>query len=71
MALGTAFASPTSLEARQKAPGVGDVKSIFNERGMTFSHDTEVVTASYYSVDLEAGVGKIHAEQTASTYLAH
>lgn len=50
------------------APGAGDVKSTFNERGLAFSHNTEIVTASYYSVDLEAGAGKIHAEQTASMY---
>ena len=50
------------------APGVGDVKSTFSDRGFKFSHDTEVISPSYYSVELEASAGKVHAEQTASTY---
>ena len=34
-------------------PGIGDVKVKFEDRGMKFSHDDEVITPSYYSVDLE------------------
>ena len=49
-------------------PGTGAVKDIFEERGMTFSHNDEVITASYYSVDLNSeDGGKIFAEQSAST----
>jgi hypothetical protein len=48
-------------------PGSGTVKDVFEDRGMTFNHDDEVLTASYYSVELEAqGGGKIFAEQSAS-----
>ncbi|KAH8101481.1 glycoside hydrolase family 92 protein [Cristinia sonorae] len=53
-------------------PGGGDVKAVFEERGMAFSHEDEVVTASYYSVemDLQEG-GRIHAEQSASSRVGH
>jgi hypothetical protein len=48
-------------------PGTGTVKDVFEDRGMTFSHDEEVLTASYYSVNMEAqDSGMIFAEQTAS-----
>ena len=49
-------------------PGGGRVRSVFEERGMSFSHENEVISASYYSVkmNLEAG-GSIHAEQSVST----
>ena len=48
-------------------PGTGTVKDVFEERGMQFSHDDEVLTVSYYSVDLAAqDGGKIFAEQSAS-----
>lgn len=48
-------------------PGAGVVKDIFEERGMTFNRDEEVLTASYYSVDMEAQEGgRIFAEQSAS-----
>lgn len=48
-------------------PGTGLVKDVFEERGMSFSHDDEVLTASYYSVELDAqDGGKIFAEQSAS-----
>lgn len=49
------------------APGVGSVTPSFEERGIPFSHDEEVATASYYSVRLhpETG-GMIFAEHTSS-----
>jgi hypothetical protein len=49
-------------------PGAGKVKDRFEERGMGFSHEKEVVSASYYSVELEPiEGGTILAEQSAST----
>ena len=49
------------------SPGAGKIRSKFDDRGMAFSHEREVVSASYYSVELEAtGGGKIFAEQSAS-----
>lgn len=49
-------------------PGAGDIKSNFEDRGMNFDKDTEVRTASYYSVELNAlEGGTILAEQSAST----
>ncbi len=51
-------------------PGAGPVKSVFEDRGLKFSHEDEVVSASYYSAHLSAiGGGTIKAEQSASTYL--
>jgi hypothetical protein len=48
-------------------PGTGVAKDVFEERGMTFSHDDEVLTASYYSVEMDTQDGaKIFAEQSAS-----
>lgn len=54
------------------SPGAGNVRSKFEDRGMAFSHEREVVSASYYSVELDAtGGGKIFAEQSASRYNVH
>ena len=51
-------------------PGAGDVKDLFEERGMSFSREDEVLTASYYSVNMDAKEGgKIFAEQSASVYI--
>lgn len=51
------------------SPGAGKIRSKFEDRGLAFSHDREVVSASYYSVELEATEGgKIFAEQSASGY---
>ena len=51
------------------SPGAGKIRSKFEDRGMAFSHEREVTTASYYSVELEATEGgKIFAEQSASAY---
>lgn len=48
-------------------PGAGTVKDTFKERGMTIDVDSQVITPSYYSVDLQAlEGGKIFAEQSAS-----
>jgi putative alpha-1,2-mannosidase len=52
------------------SPGAGKVLPKFEDRGMTFSHDNEVVSASYYSAKLEAiEGGEIVAEQSASKYV--
>ena len=49
------------------APGAGKVQSVFEDRGMPFTHANEIATASYYSVVMDAlEGGKIHAEQSAS-----
>lgn len=49
-------------------PGAGAVRDIFEERGMKFNREEEVLTPSYYSVDMEAQEGgRIFAEQSAST----
>lgn len=51
-------------------PGLGDVKPRFEDRGLRFSHDDEVISASYYSVPLSNSDGDdIFVEQTASRYL--
>ncbi|TFY71610.1 hypothetical protein EVG20_g1399 [Dentipellis fragilis] len=50
------------------APGAGTVRSVFEERGMKFSKDSEVITPSYYKADLDAiEGGKILAEQSATS----
>lgn len=49
-------------------PGVGTVKPLFENRGMTFTHDEEVLSPSYNQVKLgPSGGGEILAEQSAST----
>lgn len=49
------------------APGTGAVKAAFEERGLTFSKDSEVSTPSYYTVDMEdSNGGSIKAEMSAS-----
>ncbi|CDO69451.1 Glycoside Hydrolase Family 92 protein [Trametes cinnabarina] len=53
-------------------PGAGKVQSIFEHRGMPFSHADETSTASYYSVVMEAVEGgKIYAEQSATSRVGH
>ncbi|OBZ65460.1 hypothetical protein A0H81_14578 [Grifola frondosa] len=53
-------------------PGAGEVQSIFEQRAMRFSHDDEVLSASYYSVSMDAiEGGRIHAEQTATSRVGH
>ena len=48
-------------------PGVGtSVVDDWSARGIPFEHDNEVVTASYYSVQLDSAQGPILAEQSAS-----
>lgn len=48
-------------------PGAGAVLSVFEQRGMNFSHADEVTTASYYSAIMNAiESGHIHAEFSAS-----
>jgi hypothetical protein len=50
-------------------PGVGDVKPVFEHRGMGFAHDTEVISPSYYSVHLQPNTDagdEIFVEQSAS-----
>ena len=51
-------------------PGAGDVKDLFEERGMNFSRENQVLTASYYSVNMDVKEGgTIFAEQSASVYI--
>ncbi|KAI0337493.1 glycoside hydrolase family 92 protein [Trametopsis cervina] len=53
-------------------PGAGDVQSVFEKRGMDFSHDDEVITPSYYSATLQARTGgTILAEQSATSRVGH
>ncbi|KAJ7476835.1 glycosyl hydrolase family 92-domain-containing protein, partial [Mycena galericulata] len=54
-------------------PGIGDeVKSTFTDRAFVFSNSTEVITPSYYRVELEAGSGDIIlAEQSATSRVGH
>ncbi|OBZ65464.1 hypothetical protein A0H81_14551 [Grifola frondosa] len=53
-------------------PGAGEVQSISEQRAMRFSHDDEVLSASYYSVSMDAiEGGRIHAEQTATSRVGH
>lgn len=49
------------------APGVGDVKASFEERGMVFAKEDENATASYYRVGMDSEEGRILAEMSAST----
>ncbi|KAF8834840.1 hypothetical protein BDN67DRAFT_975745 [Paxillus ammoniavirescens] len=54
------------------SPGAGKILPKFEDRGMTFSHDNEVVSASYYSAKLEAiEGGEILAEQSATSRVGH
>ncbi|KAF9224665.1 hypothetical protein BS17DRAFT_780264 [Gyrodon lividus] len=54
------------------SPGAGRVLPKFEDRGMSFSHNNEVVSASYYSVKLEAiEGGEIFAEQSATSRVGH
>lgn len=49
-------------------PGVGTVKPLFEDRGMSFTHDDEALSPSYYQVKLGlTDGGVILAEQSAST----
>ncbi|KAJ7227934.1 glycoside hydrolase family 92 protein [Mycena rebaudengoi] len=54
-------------------PGIGDnIKSRFEDRGMQFTNTTQVITPSYYRVDLDAGNGNtIVAEQSATSRVGH
>lgn len=54
------------------APGAGVIRTNFEDRGMTFSHDDEVTSASYYSVEMDAiEGGRILAEQSATSRVGH
>ena len=50
-------------------PGIGQVLSAFEERGMRFEKSSEVTTPSYYSVVLQTEQGNIKAEMSASALL--
>ncbi|KAI0059303.1 hypothetical protein BV25DRAFT_1809203 [Artomyces pyxidatus] len=53
-------------------PGAGTVRSVFEERGMSFSHDNEVLTPSYYKAELSAiEGGHITSEQSATSRVGH
>lgn len=52
-------------------PGVGKtVHTMFEDRGLTFNNESQVITPSYYSVELDIpdGGGSILAEQSASKF---
>jgi hypothetical protein len=51
-------------------PGTGNVKPTFEERGLGFTHDNEILTPSYYRVNLSPiEGGQVIAEQSASKHL--
>ncbi|KAF8890449.1 glycoside hydrolase family 92 protein [Infundibulicybe gibba] len=52
-------------------PGMGPVKPEFAERGMLMDKDSEVISPSYYSVDVDTGLGVIQIEQTATSRVGH
>ncbi|KDQ28672.1 glycoside hydrolase family 92 protein [Pleurotus ostreatus PC15] len=53
-------------------PGSGRVQSQFHDRGMVFDKATEVITASYYSANLQTNDGgNIHAEQSATSRVGY
>ncbi|THH04399.1 hypothetical protein EW146_g10189 [Bondarzewia mesenterica] len=53
-------------------PGAGQVRSVFEQRGMNFSHEGEILTPSYYKSILSAiEGGTIVAEQSASSRVGH
>ncbi|CDO69453.1 Glycoside Hydrolase Family 92 protein [Trametes cinnabarina] len=53
-------------------PGAGEVRSVFEQRGMSFSHAEEITTPSYYSVIMNASEGgQIYAEQSATSRVGH
>lgn len=50
-------------------PGVGEVKPAFEDRGLSFEKKDEIITPSYYKVDLKDGERNgIKAEMSASAY---
>lgn len=49
------------------APGVGTVTPSFEERGISFSHEEEVATASYYKVKLRPETGGTIVSEHASS----
>ncbi|THH04809.1 hypothetical protein EW145_g5249 [Phellinidium pouzarii] len=53
-------------------PGVGDVKTVFDDRALNFQKEDELAGAAYYSVDMVDGEGgRIKAEMTASSRVGH
>ncbi|KAK7001649.1 glycoside hydrolase family 92 protein [Favolaschia claudopus] len=53
-------------------PGTGSVKSKFEDRGLRFSDDTQIISPSYYRVELDTGDGgRILAEQSATSRVGH
>ncbi|KAG1837349.1 glycoside hydrolase family 92 protein [Suillus tomentosus] len=54
------------------SPGAGQVQPKFDNRGMSFTHENEVITASYYSVNMNAiEGGQISAEQSSTSRVGH
>ncbi|CAM0141624.1 hypothetical protein VKS41_007573 [Umbelopsis sp. WA50703] len=53
------------------APGIGEIKSAFQDRGMPFSHDDETITPYYYKVSMDAGESRIEAETTATSRVGY
>ncbi|KZV62243.1 glycoside hydrolase family 92 protein [Peniophora sp. CONT] len=53
-------------------PGAGKIRSKFDERGMAFDMESEVLTPSYYKVEMDAVEGgRIVAEQSATSRVGH
>ncbi|GJE97274.1 glycoside hydrolase family 92 protein [Phanerochaete sordida] len=53
-------------------PGLGDVRPRFEDRGMRFEHADEVVSASYYSVQLnDENDEGVFVEQSATSRVGH
>lgn len=53
-------------------PGAGQVQPIFEQRGMAFSHESEVLTPSYYKAEMRAKEGGIIvAEQSSTSRVGH
>lgn len=52
-------------------PGQGTVIPDFDRRGLPFSHDRELATASYYRVELGHGHQHMAAEQSATSRVGH
>ncbi|EJD51932.1 alpha-1,2-mannosidase [Auricularia subglabra TFB-10046 SS5] len=52
-------------------PGQGTVTPTFYQRGLPFSHDRELATASYYRVELGQANQSITAEQSATSRVGH
>ncbi|ORY26128.1 glycosyl hydrolase family 92-domain-containing protein [Naematelia encephala] len=55
----------------QISAGLGAVVTDFDKRGLPFQRSTEYASANYYTNVLDAGVGDIFAEMTATSRVGH